>query len=36
VIDVDRAPWIFNFGIGTGLTDSTANTTVKFIFELPF
>ncbi|HTQ99666.1 MAG TPA: hypothetical protein VMH83_06740 [Candidatus Acidoferrum sp.] len=35
VIDVDRAPWVFNFGIGTGLTAATADTTIKFIFELP-
>lgn len=36
VIDVDRKPWIFNVGIGRGLTDGADRWTVKAIFELPF
>lgn len=36
VLDVDMHPWVFNFGIGKGLSDGAENTTVKFIFELPF
>jgi len=36
VIDVDRKPWIFNFGVGYGLTDAADRWTVKAIFELPF
>jgi hypothetical protein len=35
-IDVDRAPWVFNFGVGYGLTDATDRWTVKAIFEVPF
>jgi hypothetical protein len=35
-IDVDRAPWVFNFGVGRGLTDATDRWTVKAIFEIPF
>jgi hypothetical protein len=34
-VDVDRAPWVFNFGIGRGLTAATDRWTVKAIFELP-
>ncbi|HXS52598.1 MAG TPA: hypothetical protein VN782_08710 [Usitatibacter sp.] len=34
-IDVDRAPWVFNFGIGRGLTNATDRWTVKAIFEIP-
>ncbi|GAB2181551.1 hypothetical protein DLREEDagrD3_17740 [Denitratisoma sp. agr-D3] len=36
VIDVDRKPWVFNFGIGKGLTHAADKTTVKAIFEIPF
>ena len=36
VIDVDRKPWVFNFGIGKGLTHAADKTIVKAIFELPF
>lgn len=35
-IDVDRAPWVFNFGIGKGLTDAADAWTVKAIFEFDF
>ena len=34
--DVDRAPWIFNFGIGRGLGGQADAWTVKMIFEIPF
>jgi len=34
-IDVDRAPWVFNFGIGRGLTSAADRWTVKAIFEIP-
>jgi len=33
---VDREPWVFNLGIGKGLTDATDRWTIKAIFELPF
>jgi hypothetical protein len=36
VMDVDRAPWVFNIGIGRGLTDATDRWTLKAIFEIPF
>ena len=36
VLDVDRKPWVFNLGIGRGLTDAADRWTVKAIFELPF
>jgi len=35
-LDVERAPWVFNVGIGKGLTDATDRWTLKAIFELPF
>lgn len=35
-IDYDRKPWMFNFGIGRGLTDATDRWTLKAIIELPF
>ena len=35
VIDVDRKPWIFNFGVGYGLTNAADRWTIKAIFELP-
>lgn len=34
--DVNRAPWIFNFGIGRGLTDATDPWTIKAIFSFEF
>jgi hypothetical protein len=34
--DVDRAPWVFNIGVGRGLTSATDRWTVKAIFEIPF
>ena len=33
--DVDRAPWVFNVGVGRGLTSATDRWTVKAIFEIP-
>lgn len=33
--DVDRKPFVFNFGIGRGLTRSTDRWTVKWILEIP-
>ncbi len=35
-IDYDRKPWVFNLGIGRGLTDATDRWTLKAIFEIPF
>ena len=35
-LDVDRKPWVLNFGIGRGLTAFTDRWTVKAIFEIPF
>ncbi len=35
-LDADRAPWVFNFGIGRGLNRATDRWTVKAIFEIPF
>lgn len=35
-VDVDRAPWVFNLGIGKGLTDAADAWTVKAIFEFDF
>ena len=34
--DVNRAPWIFNFGIGRGLTNATDPWTIKAIFSFEF
>jgi len=34
-VDVDRAPWVFNFGVGRGLDGATDRWTVKAIFEIP-
>lgn len=34
--DVDLKPWIFNFGLGRGLTAAADRWTVKFIFEVPW
>lgn len=35
-LDVDRAPWVFNVGIGKGLTDAADPWTVKAILEFSF
>lgn len=34
-VDVDRKPWVFNFGIGRGLTTPADRWTVKAVFDLP-
>ena len=34
-IDVDRKPWVFNFGIGRGFGAENDAWTVKAIFEIP-
>jgi hypothetical protein len=34
-LDVDRKPWVFNVGIGYGLTPAADRWTLKAIFELP-
>lgn len=34
-LDVDRAPWVFNVGVGYGLTPAADRWTVKAIFEVP-
>jgi hypothetical protein len=34
-IDVDRDPWVFNFGIGRGFGEKSDAWTVKAIFEIP-
>lgn len=36
VMDFDRKPWVFNLGIGHGLTPASDNWTMKAIFEIPF
>lgn len=33
--DVDRAPWVFNLGVGYGLTPAADRWTLKAIFEVP-
>ena len=35
-VDVDRKPWVFNLGIGRGLTPASDRWTIKSIFEVPF
>lgn len=35
VIDVDREPFVFNFGIGHGINDPSNRLAVKAIFEIP-
>jgi len=35
-LDYDRKPWVFNVGIGRGLTGATDRWTLKTIIELPF
>ncbi len=34
-LDVDMKPWVFNIGIGRGLTAAADRVTVKAIFEFP-
>jgi hypothetical protein len=34
-LDVDRPPWIFNVGVGYGLTPAADRWTLKAIFEVP-
>lgn len=34
-LDVDRKPWIFNIGIGRGMTSAADRWTLKAIFEVP-
>jgi hypothetical protein len=34
--DVDLHPWVFNFGVGRGLSSAADRWTVKFIFEVPW
>jgi hypothetical protein len=34
-LDVDRKPWVFNVGIGRGLTTASDRWTLKAIFEIP-
>jgi hypothetical protein len=34
-VDVDRAPWVFNFGVGRGFGEESDAWTVKAIFEIP-
>ncbi|MBS0375749.1 MAG: hypothetical protein JSR73_14315 [Proteobacteria bacterium] len=34
-LDVDRAPWVFNFGVGYGLSAAADRWTVKLIIEVP-
>lgn len=36
VMDFDRKPWLFNVGVGRGLTGATDQWTVKAILEVPF
>ena len=35
VVDVNRKPWVFDFGVGRGLTDAADHWTIKAIFEIP-
>ncbi len=35
-MDVDRKPWVFNLGIGRGMTQGADRWTLKSIFEIPF
>ena len=34
--DVDLHPWVFNFGLGRGVTSAADRWTAKFIFEVPW
>jgi hypothetical protein len=36
VMDFDRKPWVFNVGVGHGLTPASDNWTLKAILEIPF
>jgi hypothetical protein len=33
--DIDRPPWVFNFGVGRGFGEASDAWTVKMIFEIP-
>ena len=35
-LDVDLKPWVFNVGLGRGLTSAADKWTLKFIFEIPW
>jgi hypothetical protein len=35
-LDVDRAPWVFNVGLGRGVSHASDRWTMKFIFEVPW
>ena len=35
-LDYDRKPWVFNVGVGRGLTGATDRWTLKTIIEIPF
>ena len=35
-LDYDRKPWVFNVGIGRGLSEATDRWTLKTIIEIPF
>jgi hypothetical protein len=35
-LDVDRKPWVFNFGVGRGMNGATDRWTLKAIIEVPF
>ena len=35
-LDVDRAPWVVNVGLGRGLNGATDRWTLKAIFDVPF
>jgi hypothetical protein len=35
-LDYERKPWVFNIGIGRGLTGATDRWTLKTIIEIPF
>jgi len=35
-LDVDRKPWVFNFGVGHGTNGATDKWTLKTIIEIPF
>ena len=34
--DIDLKPWVFNVGLGRGLTSAAEKWTLKFIFEVPW
>jgi hypothetical protein len=34
--DIDLKPWVFNVGLGRGLTSAADGWTLKFIFEIPW